>query len=225
MKFRSSKDNILNANVESRLVVCFARQRPNCEKQAAILRRQTNAHWGICFTAFDRTNDGVEKIYQNRTDTLNSFSVVGVCKRIVHRTGKTLLEGELDFMVIAQRACYSWAFVGCIISFGCVSFVVWFSNFFLHNGNCLTAWGVGIWLGIFWLFGVTNISSKMKMFQTNLSCIHTIAWLLASNSYPSPTCHSTQAIPVWWRHFGSNLQHDISVIYWVHSYVRDQIQT
>ncbi len=67
--------------------------------------------------------------------------------------------------IVVRRACYNWGYVGCII-FGCL-FCGWvFSNFF---GVIKTVWQLQllVWLGVLWLFSVTNISIKMIMFQTN----------------------------------------------------------
>ena len=62
---------------------------------------------------------------------------------------------------------YSWGFMGCIIFWLCLFLVGCFPDFF-HT--FIAVWCLQVWLGIFCLFGATNISGKMKKLWTNSSC-------------------------------------------------------
>ncbi len=76
----------------------------------------------------------------------------------------------LAWFLVARRACYRWRFVGCVIFWPSL---LWLGIFHMHCFSlvelCLTSPQVFVWLGNFWLFSVTDIWGKTKMFVINPS--------------------------------------------------------
>ncbi len=92
----------------------------------------------------------------------------------------------VNVRLVSRRACYRWAFVGCIIL--AVS-LLWLGIFRFFSQKPMV-WQLQLlaWLGIFWLLGVTYISGKIKMFHTK-SCgkYPTVPWKFARWTHRAST--------------------------------------